>query len=94
MTVQRGDGVIHIDGRPCRLRLTLAALAELDAQLNVSGPEELAHRFRNLTQADARIILAILSLDEACWEDVTMISEAELLTAIPVVVKIFEESFA
>ena len=41
---QKGDVAVKIEGRNYRLRLTLGALAEIEARLGVKGPLELAQK--------------------------------------------------
>lgn len=45
MNPQRGDVAVHVAGEARRMRLTLGALAELEAQLDAGGLVALAERF-------------------------------------------------
>lgn len=94
MSWQLGDAVIQVSGQDVTLRLTMGALAELDARLGVSGPEDLAEKFRSLKQADARQILACLVTDRAVIGDVLMMPDDNLCDALPIMCRLFEEAFS
>lgn len=94
MRWQSGDAVIQVGGKEVLLRLTMGALAELDARLGVSGPEELAEKFRNLKQVDARQILACLVTDRAAIGDVLIMPDEALRGVLPVMCRLFEEAFS
>lgn len=56
---QRGDVSATIDGKPCTLRLTLGALAELEAALDAPDLVALAERFES-GALSAREAIAII----------------------------------
>jgi len=57
----RGEVLLLIDGRPRRLCVTLGALAELEAAIDVASLNELAERLAHLTPSDLIVVLAALS---------------------------------
>lgn len=62
---ERGEAMIIVDGRPQRLRLTLGALAQMEASLGVSGFAALAQRLKQLSAADlALVVEALLAAGE------------------------------
>ncbi len=56
----RGEVLLAIDGRERRLCVTLGALAELEAALDVISLTQLSERLAQLTAADLVIVLAAL----------------------------------
>lgn len=52
----RGEVELVVDGQPCSMRLTLGALAELEAQLEVGSLVALAERFESGTVSAAELI--------------------------------------
>ena len=94
MSWQLGDATIQLSGKDVTLRLTMGALAELDARLGVSGPEDLAEKFRTLKQTDARQILACLVTERAAVGDVLMMSDEDLCDVLPIMCRLFEEAFS
>ncbi|HFB54380.1 MAG TPA: hypothetical protein ENJ46_00530, partial [Hellea balneolensis] len=63
MKFQSGDIPLLIDGKTYFLRLTLGALAEIDARLGVKGPQELAQFMRQLA-VDPKNALSAFTLLE------------------------------
>jgi hypothetical protein len=57
----RGEVLLHIDGAPRRLCVTLGALAELEAAFEVGSLAELGERLAQLTANDLITVLAALS---------------------------------
>ena len=75
---KRGEIALEIDGRMRRMRLTLGALAALEARLGTGGLVALAERFEGgAVSADDLIALLAAGLDGAGEE----IGEAELARA-------------
>lgn len=93
MTWQAGDAAITVNGNDIPIRLTMGALAELDARLGVSGPEALAEKFRALNHTDAKQILASLVTDRTRIGDILMITDTDLRGALPIMCRMFEEAF-
>ena len=56
----RGEVVVDLGGTPCRLCLTLGALAEIETGLGVEGLDGLAERMRRLSARDLTAVLAAL----------------------------------
>jgi len=56
----RGEVCVELAGARRRLCLTLGALAELEASLNVSGMEALAERVARMSAGDLMVVLAAL----------------------------------
>lgn len=52
----RGEVELVVDGRPCAMRLTLGALAELEARLEAGSLIALAERFESGTVSAAELI--------------------------------------
>lgn len=57
----RGETLLEIDGRAVRLCLTLGALAELEAALELSSIAELGARLAALTANDLLLVIAALA---------------------------------
>lgn len=60
MNRARGEAEAVLDGETRRLCLTLGALAEIEAALEVEGFEVLAERLRSLSAGDLAAVLAAL----------------------------------
>jgi len=56
----RGEVALLIDGAPRRLCLTLGALAEIEAVLDVGDTDELASRLKHMVARDVIGVLAAL----------------------------------
>ncbi len=56
----RGEAVLHIEGKAHRLRLTLGALAELEAAFDAASIDALAARFAHLGADDLLVVLEAL----------------------------------
>jgi hypothetical protein len=57
----RGEAALYIDGRACRLCVTLGALAELEAAFDVGSLAEMGERLARLTASDLITVLAALT---------------------------------
>ncbi|WP_029087914.1 GTA-gp10 family protein [Brevundimonas aveniformis] len=60
MNAARGEAEVVIDGERVRLCLTLGALAEIEAALNVEGVSGLVERLRTLRSGDLAAVLSAL----------------------------------
>ena len=60
MNAVRGEVCVELAGARRRLCLTLGALAEMEAGLNVSGMEALAERVARMSAGDLMVVLAAL----------------------------------
>ena len=60
MNAARGEVEVVIGGERVRLCLTLGALAEIEAGLNVEGVSGLVERLRTLRAGDLAVVLAAL----------------------------------
>lgn len=56
----RGESVLHIDGRPLILCLTLGALARLETAFGVTTIAALESRLRDLSGADLLLVISAL----------------------------------
>jgi hypothetical protein len=56
----RGDAILHVEGAPRRLRLTLGALAELETAFQAHSLEALEARLARPSAADLLVILQAL----------------------------------
>jgi hypothetical protein len=60
----RGESVLHVDGRPLILCLTLGALARLETAFDVRTMAQLESRLRDLSGGDLLVVVsALLSPD-------------------------------
>jgi len=99
---QKGDVPLKIEGRTYRIRLTLGALAEIEARLGVKGPLELAKKIRsfgskNRSDAEAMTLLECLmcSADHSSEMRVPpMVRNAKPMDYMPAIAILFEETFA
>ncbi len=57
----RGEAVLEIEGTPCRLCLTLGALAELERAFRVTGLKALAKRLARASAQDVLVVLSVLA---------------------------------
>lgn len=60
----RGESVLHVDGRPLILCLTLGALARLETAFGVATMAELEARLRQLSGADLLVVISALILGD------------------------------
>ncbi|XBQ16284.1 MAG: GTA-gp10 family protein [Oceanicaulis sp.] len=60
INAQRGETAIEIGGEAHMLRLTLAALAEIETGLGCDGLEALGERLKRLDAAGLKLVLAAL----------------------------------
>ncbi len=56
----RGEVELIIDGRPCRLCLTLGGLAQLESALGADGPGDVAGKLGALRARDLLLVLEAL----------------------------------
>jgi hypothetical protein len=62
----RGDVLASLDGRRVRLRLTLGALAEIEARLGVSGMDGIGSALPGLSREElAEVLLALMQGGES-----------------------------
>jgi hypothetical protein len=61
----RGEAVLHVDGRPLILCLTLGALARLETAFSVESLPELEARLRSLSGQDILVVISALLSGEA-----------------------------
>ena len=61
----RGEAVLHVDGRPLILCLTMGALARLEAAFEVNTLEALEARLASLSSHDVLVIISALLCGEA-----------------------------
>lgn len=74
----RGEILLAIDGRDCRLCLTLGALAELEAAFDVVSLAELAERLAHLTAADLLVVISALTKGGGNALDVVTLAAAQI----------------
>lgn len=91
---QPGDQKLTLEDTPFHLRLTIGALAEMDARLAVSGPRSLATRLRHLTLQDARIILECVTLGSASRQRIKNLSDQHIQAVLPDLCALFETAFS
>lgn len=60
----RGESVLHVDGRPLILCLTLGALARLEAAFGVATMAALETRLRDLSGSDLLVVVSALIMGE------------------------------
>jgi hypothetical protein len=58
----RGESVLHVDGRPLILCLTLGALARLETAFGVQTLAQLEARLRDLSGADLLVVVSALMM--------------------------------
>jgi hypothetical protein len=58
----RGESVLHVDGRPLILCLTLGALARLETAFGSRTMAELEARLRDLSGADLLVVVSALMM--------------------------------
>ncbi|OYU78642.1 MAG: hypothetical protein CFE32_00575 [Alphaproteobacteria bacterium PA3] len=56
----RGEAILHVDGRPLILCLTMGALARLEAAFEVNSLEALEARLASLSSQDILVIISAL----------------------------------
>lgn len=59
----RGEAILHVDGRPLILCLTMGALARLEAAFEVASLEALEARVAHLSGHDVLVIISALLCD-------------------------------
>jgi len=90
-----------IGGKPYFLRLTLGALAEIDARLGVKGPIELAAKLKSFagdaqSETNALILLECLlhpCLSSRAADIPSVASNSKASEFMPAVATLFESSF-
>jgi Phage tail tube protein, GTA-gp10 len=60
----RGESILHVDGRPLILCLTLGALARLETAFGVVTMAALEARLRNLSGGDLLVVVSALIMGE------------------------------
>lgn len=90
--VQRGDCIFNYQGRSLYLRLTLGALAEICARLNVKNIFELSKRIRDADRD--HIIFIFGALSRSAHHEEPDFSDLNLHEAMPVLADVFETAFA
>jgi hypothetical protein len=60
----RGESVLHVDGRPLILCLTLGALARLETAFGIKTMAQLEARLRDLSGSDLLVVISALIMDE------------------------------
>jgi hypothetical protein len=60
----RGESVLHVDGRPLILCLTLGALARLETAFGVTSMAALEERLRNLSGGDLLVVVSALIMGD------------------------------
>jgi Phage tail tube protein, GTA-gp10 len=60
----RGESVLHVDGRPLILCLTLGALARLECAFSVKTMAQLETRLRDLSGSDLLVVVSALIMGE------------------------------
>ena len=60
----RGETVLHVDGRPLILCLTLGALARLETAFSVRTMRELEARLRDLSGSDLLVVVSALIMGD------------------------------
>ncbi|HHL42111.1 MAG TPA: hypothetical protein ENJ42_00705 [Hellea balneolensis] len=104
---RRGDACFKYQGQSYTLRLSLGALAEIDARLGINGPVELANVFRSLKSDKnsahiARTLLECLYVPAPPLETagtparayVTNFGDIPLSVFMPAILRVFETAFA
>lgn len=99
---RKSDILVLIDGETYILRLTLGALAEIDARLCVNGPLELAEKFKQFSAgktnaSDACILLECLlrsSLPPHAANIPAIAKKADMHVVLPQIATLFETGFA
>ncbi len=89
---QRGDYIFNYQGRSLYLRLTLGALAEICARLNVRNIFELSKRIRDADRDN--IVLIFRALSRPAQHEEPDFSDLNLHEAMPVLADVFETAFA
>jgi hypothetical protein len=88
----RGDAALRIDGRPVTLRLTLGALAELEAAFGCASIDDLAVRLKAGRAGDLLIVLAALVRGGGGDGDADALARADIdpVAAAQAIAKAFE----
>lgn len=95
MSCQPGDIAVQIGGKPYVLRLTLGALAIISERLSAPSPQDLSSLLRNLTPAQARVLLSCLSCPPLPKTDGSAgtVPELEVQRLLPDICRVFETAF-
>ncbi len=91
---QRGETAIQIAGRAHVLRLTLAALAEIEAGLACDGLEALSKRLSRLDAGALQIVLAALLRGGGADDPARLAGEADARSAARAVAACFKANLA
>lgn len=89
---QKGDYIFNYNGRVIYLRLTLGALAEIFARLELDDIKAVSARIRKAKRAD--IINIFSALSRPAHTDDINFDNLNLQKAMPVLADIFETAFA
>lgn len=60
----RGESILHVDGRPLILCLTLGALARLETAFGVNSMAQLEARLRDLSGGDLLVVVSALMMGD------------------------------
>ncbi len=93
-TCARGDTVIEINHESHRLSLTLAALAEIEAGLGVSGFTALGEALKTLDAARLSLVLTALLRAGGADNSEALAKAAEPLQAAQAVARCFKANLA
>ena len=86
----RGEAVLHVDGRPLILCLTMGALARLEAAFEVTSLEALEARLANLSSHDVLLIISALLCGEALSPKDLAQAQIHPAEAVAAITKAFE----
>lgn len=91
---QRGETAIQIAGRAHQLRLTLGALAEIEAGLGCDGLEALSARLSRLDATALRVVLAALLRGAGAADGDGLAGDADARTAARAVAACFKANLS
>lgn len=86
----RGEVALDVDGAPHTLRLTLAALAEIEAALKVDGLSALGEAFKTLGAQDLNRVLAALLRAGGAEQAEALADRADPMAALKAVAACFK----
>lgn len=82
-----GDKTVEINGKNCRLRLSVSALAQIAFLLNAETPKALADRLRRATLADWNAIFRCVAIPPFS----APLSRTEMERALPILSELIAE---
>lgn len=82
-----GDKVVEINGKICRLRLSVSALAQIADLFDAASPKILAERLRRATLADWNSIFLCVAIPPFS----TPLSRTEMERALPILSELITE---